>query len=148
MFSRAVGRDGRCKQITLARAPSVSATLGLPPLSACVLSCIYCLGSRLLCRELSEAGPGLHVPPRSKPLRLRHSGSPQRCRLGWVCILCLSQVQVAQVFGEHGCCDLLPLPSLLLFSGCTTGTSSQADDDCPEPQEVLVSKEACLQFDS
>ena len=27
-------------------------------------------GSRLLCRELSEAGPGLHAPPRSKPLRL------------------------------------------------------------------------------
>ena len=27
-------------------------------------------GSRLLCREPSEAGPGLHAPPRSKPLRL------------------------------------------------------------------------------
>ena len=26
------------------------------------------------------------------------------------------------------------------FSGCTTGALSQADDDCPEPQEVLVSK--------
>ena len=103
-------------------------------------------GSRLLHWELSEAGPGLHAPPRSKPLRLRHSGSPQRCRLGWVCILCLSQVQVAQVFGEHGCCDLLPLPSLLLFSGCTTGVPSQVDGDCPEPQEVLVSKEACLPF--
>jgi len=33
-----------------------------------------------------------------------------------------------------------------LLSGCTTGTPSQADVDCPEPQEVLVSKEACLQF--
>ena len=29
------------------------------------------------------------------------------------------------------------------FSGCTAGISSQADDDCPEPPEVLVSKEAC-----
>ena len=28
-------------------------------------------GSRLLHQELSEAGPGLHAPPRSKPLRLR-----------------------------------------------------------------------------
>ena len=27
-------------------------------------------GSMLLCRELSEAGPRLHGPPRSKPLRL------------------------------------------------------------------------------
>ena len=26
--------------------------------------------SRLLCWEQSEAGPGLHAPPRSKPLRL------------------------------------------------------------------------------
>ena len=32
------------------------------------------------------------------------------------------------------------------FSGCTTGTTSQADDDCPDLQEVLVSKEAYLQF--
>ena len=32
------------------------------------------------------------------------------------------------------------------FSGCTTVAPSQADVECPEPQEVLVSKEACLQF--
>ena len=71
-------------------------------------------GSRLLRWEPSEAGPGLHAPPRSKPLRLRHSGSPQRHRLSWACVLCLSQVRVAQVFGEHGCCDLSPFLSLLL----------------------------------
>ena len=71
-------------------------------------------GSRLLCRELSEAGPGLHAPPWSTLLRLRHSGSPQRHRLSWACVLCLSQVRVAQVFGEHGCCDLSPFLSLLL----------------------------------
>ena len=64
-------------------------------------------GSRLLHQEPSEAGPGLHAPPRSKPRRLRHSGSPQS-------VLCPSQVRVAQVFGEHGRCDLLPLQSLLL----------------------------------
>ena len=71
-------------------------------------------GSRLLHRGPSEASPGLHAPPRSKPLRLGYSGSPQRRRLGWACILCPSQVQVAQVFGEHGHCDLSPLPSMLL----------------------------------
>ena len=71
-------------------------------------------GSRLLCWEPSEAGPGLHAPPMSKLLRFRHSGSPQRCRLGWACILCPSQVRVAQMCGECGCCDLLPLPFLLL----------------------------------
>ena len=32
------------------------------------------------------------------------------------------------------------------FSGCTTGAPSKADVDPPEPQEVLVSKEACLSF--
>ena len=34
LFSRAVGREGCCKQITLACARSASATLGLPPLMA------------------------------------------------------------------------------------------------------------------
>ena len=34
LFSRAVGRKGHCKQITLACAHSVSATLGLPPIMA------------------------------------------------------------------------------------------------------------------
>ena len=73
-------------------------------------------GSRLLCWEPSEASPGLHASPRSKPLRLRHAGSPQRRRLGCTCILCPSQVRVAQVFGERGRCDSSPLPSLLLSS--------------------------------
>ena len=58
---------------------------------------LHCSGSRLLCQELSDVGPGLHALPRSKPLRFRFSGTPQRCRLGWACVLCLSQVQAAQV---------------------------------------------------
>ena len=36
--------------------------------------------------ELSKAGPGLRALPRSKPFRF--SGTPQRCRLGWTCVLC------------------------------------------------------------
>ena len=59
--------------------------------------CVHRLGSRLLCWELSEAGPGLHAPPRSKPLRFRYSSSPQRHRFSWACILCPSQVRAAQV---------------------------------------------------
>ena len=46
--------------------------------------------------ELSKVGPGLCVLPRSKPLRFRFLGTPQGHRLGWVCILCLSQVRTAQ----------------------------------------------------
>ena len=59
--------------------------------------CLPCLGSRLLCWELSEASPGLYALPRSKPLRFRLSGTPQRRRLGWACVLCPSQVRAAQV---------------------------------------------------
>jgi len=51
-----------------------------------------------------------------------------------------------KVFVESSWCDLWPPLSLPLFSGRTTGAPSQADVDHPEPQEVLVSKEACLQF--
>ena len=85
------------------------------PCSWCVcFPCLHCLGSRLLCWKLSEAGPVLYAFPRSKLLRFRYSGSPLRCRLGWACILCPSQVQAAQVFGQCSHCDLLPPPSLLL----------------------------------
>ena len=46
--------------------------------------------------ELSKAGPGLLALPRSKPLRFRFSGTPQRHRLGWAWVLCPSQVWAAQ----------------------------------------------------
>ena len=99
-----------CKQITLACSQCLSHAGPAPVHRA------HSSGSMLLCQKQSEAGPGLHAPPRSKPLRFRHSGSPQRCRISWACVLCLcpSQVQVAQVFGEHGHCDLSPLLSLML----------------------------------
>ena len=70
-------------------------------------------GSSLLHWEPSEASPGLHAPPRSKQFRLRHSGSPQRRRLSWACVLCPSQVRAAWVFGERSRCDSSPFPSLL-----------------------------------
>ena len=93
------------------------------------------------------ASPGLPVPPRSKPLRFRHSGSPQRRRLGWACVLCPSQVRAAQVMRclASAIAATYRLPAARL-SRCTTGTPSQADVDYPDRQEVLVSKEACLQF--
>ena len=46
--------------------------------------------------ELSMAGPGLSALPRSKLLRFRSSGTPQRHSLGWAYVLCPSQVWVAQ----------------------------------------------------
>ena len=46
---------------------------------------------------LSKAGPGSHALPRSKLLRFRFSGTPQRRRLNWARVLCPSQVGAAQV---------------------------------------------------
>ena len=143
-------REGRCKQITLARALSASATLGLPLLRAHVASLPWprpCSGSRLLCQEPSVAGPGLLAPPRSKPLRFRHSGSPQRRRLGRAYVLSPSQVRAAQVMRclASAIAVTYRLPTAGL-SRCTTGAPSQADVDRPDPREVLVSKEACLRF--
>ena len=42
--------------------------------------------------ERSKVGPGLRALPRSKPLRFRFLGTPQRYRLGRACILSPSQV--------------------------------------------------------
>ena len=111
--------------------------------------CPHCSGSRLLRRELSKAGPGLHAPPRSKPLRFRHSGSTQVQTLLGLHFLPFPGPRSSgdEVFGEHGCCNLSPPPVPAAHcSRCTTGAPSQADVDHPEPQEVLVSKEACLRF--
>ena len=90
-------------------------------------------GSRLLCWELCEAGPGLRALPRFKSLRFRFSGTPQRPRLSWACILCLSQSQAAQVTRcvvsavTPRCGVRLiasPVPAAW-FCGCTLGAPSQ-----------------------
>ena len=96
------------------------------PCSQCVcFPCLHCLGSRLLCWELSEAGPGLYALPRSKLLRFRYSDSPQRCRLGWACVLCPSQVRAALVIrclaGAVAVTYCLPHPCHSVFwvyNGC------------------------------
>ena len=95
--------------------------------------CLHCSGSGLLCRELSDAGPGLCALPRSKPLRFRLSGPPQRRRLGWACVLRPSQVWAAQVTrclagAVAPCWSLRLAPSRVpgaRFSGCTTDAPSQ-----------------------
>ena len=86
---------------------------------------LHCSGSRLLCQELSVAGPGLQALSRSKPLRFRFSGTPQRHRLSCACVFCLSQVQAAQatrclasvVSPGRGCILSPPRSQLLGFLG-------------------------------
>ena len=97
--------------------------------------------------ELSMVGPGLRALPRSKPLRFRFSGTPQRHRLGWACVLCLSQVQVVQMtrclvsaVTPGGRCILSPPPSqphgflgvqlVCTFSGVPCVSSGVLISDC------------------
>ena len=66
--------------------------------------------------ELPKASPGLRTLPRSTPLRFRFSGTPQRHRLGWACILCPSHVQAAQITPQVGGASYpLPHPSHSVF---------------------------------
>ena len=148
-----MGREEHCKQISLAcvgSAYSVPATLDLPPLTECVLcqSTLLRLQVTLQGNCLKQA-LGCHALPRSKPLRFRYLGSPQRHGLGWACVLCPSQVRAALVTRCWRARSLRliasPVPATR-FYGCTAGAPSQADVDCPESQAVLVSHEACLQF--
>ena len=150
MFSRDVGREGRCKQVTLAWARSASATLGLPPAhrtcalpahTAQALGCsawnclrpalgymylpgLTCSGSgtQVVLRGADLVGPAFCALPRSEQLRR------------WGVWRARSPRLIAS-----------PIPDAW-FSGCTTSAPSQADVDHPELQEILVSKEACLQF--
>ena len=50
---------------------------GFAPARCVCAFILHFSGSMLLCRELSEVGPGLHLHPRSKLLRLRFLGAPQ-----------------------------------------------------------------------
>ena len=73
-------------------AHSVFATLGLLPLTACVLSWSTPLRLQVALQGISKAGLGLCALPRFKLLRFMFLGTSQRHRLGWVCVFCPSQV--------------------------------------------------------
>ena len=71
--------------------------------------------------------------PRSEPFRFRFSGSPQRRRLGWACVLCPSQVRATQAtrclvraVSLGGAVRLIASPVLAAqFPGCAVGAPSQ-----------------------
>ena len=77
--------------------------------------------------ELPKASPGLRALPRSTPLRFRFSGTPQRHRLSWACVLCPHFVPFPglsnsgyQVLNEHTLpkCVTSLVPAIL-FPGYT-----------------------------
>ena len=83
--------------------------------------------------ELSKAGPGLRALPRSKLLRFRFLGTPQRHRLCWACVLCPSQVQaglvtrwLASALYLGGTARLITSPTPdFQFPGCAVAAPSQ-----------------------
>ena len=113
-----MGREEHCKQVSLGcvgSARSVWATLLL--LMACVLSQSILLRLQVALQGncLKQALGCVHFPG------LSHSGSGSRVfhkgadSVGPAfCALPRSEQLSDQVFGEHGCCDLLPPPSLPL----------------------------------
>ena len=127
------GVCGECSQC-------FSCTGFAPARSWCVcFQGLHFSSSRLLCWELSEVGPGLHALPRSKLFRF--SGSPQRRRLCWACILCPSQVREAQATrslvsalspGGAGSLMTSPVPATH-FPGSAAGVPSQVC--CVSPLE-------------
>ena len=58
LFSCAVGREGRCKIIILGVLTMSRPHWVCPCSRSLCFPCLHCLGSRLLCWELSEADPG------------------------------------------------------------------------------------------
>ena len=110
LFSRAMGREGCCKQITLACACSASATLGLSLLSTCSLPAHT--AQVLGCFARNHPWPALgclHLPGPSS------SGSGTRVVLRGADSVGLRFVPFPgwsssgdEVFGERDCCDLSP----------------------------------------
>jgi len=149
LFSCAVGREGGMLQTNntgvcsqcLSHTGSAPAhgTCSFPAHTAQALGCsagnhlclaLGCLhlpgpslsgsGTRVVLRGADLVGPAFCALPRSEQLKVMR---------------CLASAIAATY----------RLPTAQL-SRCTTGAPSQADVDHPDPQEVLVSKEACLQF--
>ena len=111
LVRHAVGREESCRQSHW-RARAVSGPHWVCPAHGVRAFPVYTAQapSRLLCRELAKAGPGLRALG-SKPLRFRFSGPPHRRRLGWACVQCPSQARAAQ--GAR-CLASIPPPSPLL----------------------------------
>ena len=83
------GMCGECSQC-------LSHTGFAPAHGMCAFSVYTAQAPGYSAMELSKEGPGLCALPRSMLLRFRFSGTPQRHRLGWACVLCPSQVLAAQ----------------------------------------------------
>ena len=129
-----MGREEDCKEISLVcvgSALSVWTTLGLSPLTTCVLPSLHCSGSRLLCRGTVQSWPCISCTSWSELLRFRFSGTPQRPYSGPVfCTLSSTKQLRHQVLSERtlprrgGASHHLPRPSCLVSWVCSGSTVS------------------------
>ena len=106
----------------------------------------HCSGSSLLLREPSEASPGLHAPPQSKPLRFGAQVALRGTDSVGTAFCAIPGPSSSGVWRARSLRLVAFSASAAQFSGWTAGAPCEADGDCPEPPEVLVSKEACLHF--
>ena len=149
MFNCAAGREEHCKQMSLVcvgSARNVWVTLGLPLLTACVLS-----PSTLLRLQVALPGNFLgHAPSCMDFPDLRCSGSGSQVlhkgRLSWTCILCPSQVQVAQatrcLASAHSpgvvCLIASPVPAAQFPGWCVS--SGELTSGCHSPDRCQPSR--------
>ena len=81
-FSRAVGREGRCRQISVCGEHSpCSSHAGFAPLMGACFPRLHCSGSQLLYMEWAL-----------RCMRFQFSGTTQKHRFSWACVLCLPQL--------------------------------------------------------
>ena len=135
--------EGGMLQITLACARSVSATLGMPLHTAHTAQALGCFAGNPLRLALGCVRlPGLSGSGSGTQVVFRGADS-----VGSVFVPFPGPSSSGVWRARSLRLTAFPVPAAQ-FSGCTTGAPSQSDGDCLEPQEVLVSKEACLQFGS
>ena len=143
------GGEGRTLQANITglggSARSVSATLACPRSWPVCFPVYTAQAPGCSAGGLSKAGPGSHALPRSKLLRFRFSGTPQRRRLSWACVLCLPRQSSSgsQELDEHTlprCSVPYPLcsPSLsfwVCWSGVPCVSSGKLISGC-DPSSV------------
>ena len=120
--------------------------------------CLHCSGFRLLCRELSDAGPGLHALPRSKPLRFRFSTKYSTKVQTWLGLCFVpfpgSSSSGDQVLGEHShrqvggasyrllrpSCSVFCVYNRCAFSGVPCVSSGELISGCDPPGGCQLSR--------
>ena len=124
LFSHAVGREGHSKQITLACARNASATLRLPPLTACVASLPTLLRLQVAARGTICGRPWAACTSQVQATQVQALGqsSEVQTRLGLHFVPFLGPSSSGdEVFGERDCCNLLPprRSVIQMYNQCT-----------------------------